>query len=739
MHLLEHASEDSRFTLIATRTGPERAASCVFAVRLVEFSPRPELRSVTELELRSFFSTLARLRLVTAAHSFGVHYAAREGRVRVYLVVAVHAFTDQLAHGAAGELWEGIRSILPGRRGGLCWELVESEEELMKLWPKSMRHHVELRRRSWMVDREKRMIRSAFHLDRLPLRDMLETLQALPGQASVQVWAQAAPPCKEGISWEVVRLRIMVAGTHPLPCTLGHLVAQVFAGLPSLEEVEGLIDMVPSNGERMRTLGFGDVVEVEEIFSLNDGLLALRLPLPGADPIPGIKVARTSPLLPPTDMPTEGVLLGQTVHTPRLQAFLDKRGRGLHTYVIGQTGTGKTTLLQQMIIQDMRDGQGLAVLDPHGDMFAELLEYIPPNRMKDIVLLDATDVDYPLGINLLEARNSHERDMVIQFCVELFYKLFDPNRTGMVGPQWEHWFRNAALTLLTSQGGGTLLDVPLLFTNPDIVELLLHQDGIDASARVFWEDQMANTSSQNKSEMLNYFVSKFGRFISNSAMRNIIGQRHSAFDLRQLMDKRKILLVNLSKGEIGEMNSRLLGTVLVAKLFLAAASRSNQPRSQRHPFHLYVDEFQNFATDTFAHILSEARKFGLNLVLAHQFAAQLDQSLLAAVLGNVGNILAFRVASADAERLAGTFASAVDEATLSNLPSHHAVVRLTHGGDPLSPYLLRTLPLEAPSSRGGAKKAREFSRRRWGQPRDVVERLVASRLSGRVSAWAEEA
>lgn len=324
-----------------------------------------------------------------------------------------------------------------------------------------------------------------------------------------------------------------------------------------------------------------------------------------------------------------------------------------HMYMIGKTGVGKSTIFQNMCLQDIKNNEGVCFIDPHGESIDWLLKRVPRERLEDVILFDPSDTDFPFGLNLLEGHNEQEKDFLVGECIQIFYKLFDPKKTGIIGPQFEHWLRNAALTVMSGDGG-SLLDIPKLFIDKDF-EKKKRKNLTDGAVMDFWTKQMSKTSDFHKSEMLNYFMSKFGSFMNNSMMRNIIGQKKSSFDFDDVVKKKKILLVNLSKGKIGETNSHMLGLILMSKLQAAIMRRAFDKIEDRSPFYLYVDEFQNFTTDTFTTLLSESRKYALGMHLTNQYLAQLPEETKDAVLGNVGTILSFQVGVEDAEMLAKEF------------------------------------------------------------------------------------
>jgi len=436
---------------------------------------------------------------------------------------------------------------------------------------------------------------------------------------------------------------------------------------------------------------------------------------------PGIKwlTARTLPA--PPDLPDAGVVIGKSVFRGMEKLVrLQEEDRRRHLFMIGKTGTGKTTLFETMIEQDMVRGKGLCFVDPLGDAVENLLKKVPTDRAKDVIIFDPSDTKHPLGLNLLEWHNPEERDFLIQEIIEIFYKLFDPNRTGIVGPQWEHWARNAALTVMSLPQGGSLIDIPRLFTDDNFREYAI-SFVTDPIVKAFWEQQLAKTADFHKSEMYNYFISKFGRFMTNDLMRNIIGQKKSSFQFRNIMDEGKILFVNLAKGKIGEINSNLLGLILVSKIQVSAFSRADIPESERKDFYLYVDEFQNFTTDTFATILSEARKYRLCLNIANQYLAQLTEHIRDAVIGNVGTIISYRIGAEDAEFLAHEMPGVTIE-DFTNLDRFQAYVKLLINLTPSRPFSMSGIKTESKGSSEMSEWLKNWTRHHFAMP--PVELIV---------------
>lgn len=467
--------------------------------------------------------------------------------------------------------------------------------------------------------------------------------------------------------------------------------------------------------------------EHEPKLILNSEELASMFHLPNQfTETPNIKWLLSKTLPPPVNLPTQGVIIGESIYRgERKFVRMKDDDRRRHIFMIGKTGVGKTTLFENMIDQDIRAGRGVAFIDPLGDAVESILQKIPKERAEDVILFDPSDTSRPTGLNLLEWRTPEEKDFLVAEWIEIFYKLYDPNRTGIVGPQWEHWGRNAALTVMALPEGGSIIDVPRLFTDDQFREKAISyvKDPIVAA---FWSQQLAKTADFHKSEMYNYFISKFGRFMTNDLMRNIIGQAKSGFDIRKAMDEGKILLVNLAKGKIGEMNSNLLGLILVTKIQTAAFSRAEIPEDQRRDFYLYVDEFQNFTTDSFATILSEARKYRLSLNVTNQFIAQLPEKIRDAVIGNAGTMIVYRIGAADAEFMIKEFPGvAIDD--MVNLDRFMTYIKILIDLTPSKPFSMKGIKSPVEKNPRLAEAVRQLSRLKFGRDKAVVDAEVMGR------------
>jgi len=405
------------------------------------------------------------------------------------------------------------------------------------------------------------------------------------------------------------------------------------------------------------------------------------------------------------------------------------KDRQRHVYIIGKTGVGKSVLLHDMALQDIKAGYGVCVMDPHGDLIEDIIKTIPPERAEDVIYFDPSDSERPMGLNLLEAQTEEQKHFITSAIINLMYKLYDPQRTGIIGPRFEHAVRNAMLTIMVDPGV-TFIELVRVLTDAKYVQELLPRVQ-DPIVRRYWTDQIAQTSDFHKSEVLDYIVSKFGRFVTNKTMRNIIGQSKSSFDFRQVMDQGKILLINLSKGKMGEENSSFLGLVLIPKILMAAMSRQEITEDKRRDFFLYVDEFQNFATPDFATILSEARKYHLSLTVANQFIGQMDEEIKNAVFGNVGTLISFRVGVTDASFIQREFQPVFGESDLINIERFHSYMKTIVDNEPVPPFSVDMTKdfkkVQASKNEKIAQAVIQLSRLKYGRPKELVEAEVVQR------------
>lgn len=464
---------------------------------------------------------------------------------------------------------------------------------------------------------------------------------------------------------------------------------------------------------------------------LNSVELATLFHFPQQEDIPTSQLTRqdSKQVDGPRNVPEKGLLLGYNeFRGTRKPIRLSRGDRQRHMYVVGQTGVGKSVFLENVAFQDMLNGDGFAFIDPHGDTAEKLLSMVPKERTEDVIYFCPADTDYPLGLNIFEADTDDEKDFVIQEVINVLYKLYDPQRQGIIGPRYESMFRNAALLVMADPKGGSFIDIPKLFRDKEYVKQKLPYV-TDQNVLDFWLKEMPQSQRSSEfGEVVSWFVSKFGAFLSNAMMRNIIGQTESSFNLREIMDNKKILLVNLSKGRTGELNSKLLGMIFVMKFQAAAMSRANIPEDERQDFCLYVDEFQNFSTDSFATIMSEARKYRLSLTVANQFTTQLTEEIRDAVFGNMGTIVSFRIGQNDVDSLSRYFQPLFDGDDLLRVPNYNTIVRTLIGGVPTQPFSMATIPpLGNPNEELG-KALKQLSAAKFGRPRQVVEKEIFARM-----------
>jgi len=431
----------------------------------------------------------------------------------------------------------------------------------------------------------------------------------------------------------------------------------------------------------------------------------------------------------PQGTPTEGLYIGKSIFRGReKKIYLARKDRRRHMYIIGQTGTGKSVFLQFLAQQDIKNGEGLCFIDPHGDAVEGLLQMIPKERAEDVIYFNPADTERPMGLNVLDVSGEEAKHKVVNSFIALLYKLYDPNRTGIMGPILERAIRNVMLTAMSDKGS-TLVEVLRLLIDPDFAKskIPLIKDPL---VKQYWTKEMAQTTDFHKSEKLGYFISKFDRFVTEKLMRNIVGQSQSALDFRQIMDSGKILLVNLAKGLIGEENSSFLGLMIVPQILIAAMGRTDMPEEKRKDFYLYVDEFQNFATDDFAEILSEARKYRLNLIVANQFISQIDEKVKDAVFGNVGTLSSFRIGVDDATYLESQFEPVFTKSDLLNLTIGKTYTKLLINGQPSRPFSMTTdYPAYCSLERNKelAEMIKQLSRMKYGKDRAWVEQDIKAR------------
>jgi len=432
----------------------------------------------------------------------------------------------------------------------------------------------------------------------------------------------------------------------------------------------------------------------------------------------------------PVDLPDDGTLIGVNEYRgDETEVRLTESDRVRHFYTIGQTGTGKTNLLKNMIQQDIKNGDGCCFVDPHGGDAEEVLAHVPPERFDDVIYFDPAYTKRPFGLNMLEydPQYPEQKTFVVNEMMSIFDKLFDLEKTG--GPMFEQYFRNGALLALEGEkSNATILEISRVLSDDDFRQKQLAKSS-NAVVNQFWKETAEQAGGEASLEnIVPYITSKFDNFLSNEIMRPIIAQRESAFDFRQIMDNQKILIVNLSKGRLGDINANLIGLILVGKILMAALSRVDMPKDEREPFYLYMDEFQNISTDSISAILSEARKYQLSLNVAHQYIDQLDDDIRDAVFGNVGNMAVHRISSKDAETMEDMYQPVFDKTDLMNVDNYNYFANILVHGEPVEPFSARGLP-PTDGNKDQVEKLKELSYRKYGRRREEVEKEVRAKMA----------
>ncbi len=439
---------------------------------------------------------------------------------------------------------------------------------------------------------------------------------------------------------------------------------------------------------------------------------------------PQLKYSKTKESAPPLNLPAEGLLLGKnSFRGEERMVYLKDDDRRRHFYIIGQTGTGKSVMLKNMISQDIEQGKGVCFIDPHGSDLQDILSRIPKDRVEDVIYFNPGDTARPMGLNMLEYDPDYpeQKTFIVNELLGIFNKLFDMKVAG--GPMFEQYFRNSAMLVMDHpESGNTLLEIGRVLSDKEFRTLKLSHCKNPLVAQ-FWQNAERTTGEQSLANFVPYITNKFDMFLQNEIMRPIIVQEKSAFNFRKVMDEGKILLVNLSKGRLGDINSNLIGLIIVGKLLMASLSRVDMPEEQRKDFYLYIDEFQNVTTDSIATILSEARKYKLNLTIAHQYIGQLEENIKKAVFGNVGSMASFRIGSEDAEFLQKQFEPVFTVSDLLNLDNYNAYLKLLIDGQTSRPFNIQTSLFQRGDIEWASNVARLSSSRYARTRREVEEEI----------------
>lgn len=599
---------------------------------------------------------------------------------------------------------------------------------------------------------------SQVHLDRLPdPHDLHTVFPTLQEQAKIyqRIYAQLLSALQS--SSAIMQIRIASSGE--MPATIVHAIGsnlteptggkgadapekRVWGGY---ELISIPSDGIPQFAGTIASMSFHFTHEVLlpvsaqrilHLYEPTNAACAFRFPPPPTESLPGVSTLQWRVNVAPSTVDAEGTLIGVSEEASikqRVRIRPDDRRR--HVYMIGQTGTGKTTLLKSMILSDIHAGQGVCVIDPHGDMFKELLGKMPEQRIKDVIVFDPTDSDFPVGLNLLECVSQSERHFVAQEMVAIITKLvedeYGPGSVQMfTGPVFfQHMRNNLLLAMSDPDDPGTLLEYYMIYQDKNYWRRWLPLKTPDPLLERWVSQVLPRTDytyvSRETGSMGGYVGSKFEAFIFDPLLRNIFGQKRSTLDLGKVMDEGKILLVNLAKGELTEANSRFLGLVLMAKLQAVVMERVKVSKTKRRDFNIYIDEFQNIATQNFVTLLSEGRKFRVNLTLATQFIGQVEPRIVHSILGNVGTIICFRLGQLDAELMEKEFFPRFNRYDLLNLPNWHAYVSMLVEGKTTIPFSMCTLVDDIPYDAARARACIAASRKRYGTPRHVVEAAIA--------------
>lgn len=478
------------------------------------------------------------------------------------------------------------------------------------------------------------------------------------------------------------------------------------------------------------------VLNSEELASL------FHMPLPTTE-TPKINWLLARRALPPPNLPTEGIRLGEAEYRGHVyQIRLKPQDRRRHMYIIGKSGTGKTEMMKAMAQQDIEEGRGVCIIDPHGDFAEDALSFVPRERAEDVVYFDPSDLERPFGLNMLEYDPAYpeQKTFAVNEMLKIFDKLYDLKATG--GPMFEYYMRNAMLLVMDHpESGSTLMEIPKVLADEDFRSFKLSKC-VTPVVKDFWIKEAQKAGGESSlANMVPYISSKLTPFITNDYMRPIIGQQKSAFNVRQAMDEGKILILNLSKGKLGDINAYLLGMVLVGKILMAALSRTDMEASKRRDFYLYIDEFQNFLTDSISAILSEARKYGLNLIIAHQFIGQLTQKdtlIRDSIFGNVGSIFVNRVGIEDAEFLAKEFSPVFSEYDLVNVEAFTFNAKILIDNQASRPFNFHPVQARRTEDKELPAMIKELSRYKYGRKRELVEAEIRARAESLALRISEE-
>jgi hypothetical protein len=550
-----------------------------------------------------------------------------------------------------------------------------------------------------------------------------------------EVDSKAAEQFRKKVTTDIVLVNMRVVVSAKESHRASQIMTEIESTLLQFNSIDG-------NAFNLNRLSGGALQRSKKAFSFREFITKSALPLSlaelstlihfpgsGMTSTPQFKQSNAKTAPAPNNMPESGTALGINKHRGSSKPiFITELDRMRHMYIIGQTGTGKSKFLTNLIIQDIQAGHGVCFIDPHGTDIEDVLGAIPPEREKDIIYFDPSQMEQVVGLNMLEYDYSkpEQKTFVVNELFSIFQKLYGANPESM-GPMFEQYFRNATMLVMEDpESGNTLMDISRVMADASYRRKKLEK-ATNPVVVQFWREIATKAGGEASLEnIVPYIVSKFDVFTSNDYMRPIIGQQRSAFNFRQVMDEKKILLVNLSKGRLGEINANLIGMIFVGKILMAALSRVDDPTRGFPPFFLHIDEFQNISTNSIASILSEARKYKLGLTVAHQFIAQLDPVIRDAVFGNVGSMTVFRVGNEDAQVLQNQFNPVFASHDLMNIPNYNAFMRVLANGVPTIPFSVETLPpITVDTTRAHALIQQSLAR--YGRPRAEIEEEIRVR------------
>ncbi len=560
-----------------------------------------------------------------------------------------------------------------------------------------------------------------------PKKDETES-KVSPDQDKIEIF-------KRKLTADIIEANIRIAVSASVPARAEQILTEI-------ESTFNQFDLVEGNDFSFKRAKGSSLLRLQKAFAFREFLSPVALPLtltelgtmihfPGNGILssPQFKQALSTTAPAPNDMPTEGTIIGDNRHRGvDKPIYMTELDRMRHLYIIGQTGTGKSKFMTNTIIQDIQSGNGVCMIDPHGTDIEEVLGAIPPERYEDIIYFDPSRMERAIGLNMLEYDETkpEQKTFVVNELLSIFQKLYGANPESM-GPMFEQYFRNATMLVMEDpESGNTLMDISRVMADAQYRRYKLSKAKNPVVVQ-FWSEIATKAGGEASLEnIIPYIISKTDPITANDYLRPIIGQQRSAFNFRQIMDERKILLVNLSKGRLGEINANLIGMIFVGKILMAALSRVDDPTRSFPPFYLHIDEFQNVSTPAIASILSEARKYKLSLTVVHQFIAQLDPVIKDAVFGNVGSLVAFRVGTEDAQFLESQFAPVFSAKDIMNTPNYNAIVRILANGVPTKPFSVAMRP-PITSDPALVQQLIEYSLSRFGRPRAEVEAEIAAR------------